>query len=76
MVSLLRRANLLFVSHDLHAIFAQAAIHRRLSRDAFGSPFEKRIGDVLVSSEVVALQDFDPGMARRKIINRRVNPID
>jgi hypothetical protein len=38
MVSLLRRTDLLFISHDLHAIFAQAAIHRRLSRNAFGSP--------------------------------------
>ena len=73
MMSLLRRADFFFVADDLHAIFAEAAIHRRFARNAFGGAFEKCVRDVLVNAEVLALEDFDVGPAKRECIGRREN---
>src|ERR1700732_70331 len=74
MTSLLRRADFFFVTDDLHAIFAEAAIHRRFSRNAFDGAFEQYVRDVLVNTEVIALEDFDVGPAKRECIGCRENP--
>ena len=65
-VWLLRFAHLPFKAHDLHAVFAQRAVHVGTPLDALVRTLQEEVGDVWMHPHVMGREHLDLRMARRQ----------
>jgi hypothetical protein len=76
MVGLLGLADLPLEPDDLHAVFAQRAIHMSASMHALLCPFEEDLDEVGVNPHIMRLQDFYLGVAHGQRLGSGVDAFD
>ncbi len=76
MVALLRHPHLALEPQHLRAVFAQAAVHRRLPLDDLGHPLGKGRNHIRVVVQIPRLDPLDIWMRRRHHIRKAIDPIN